>query len=61
MCVKYLRKRGITTTEYHPYPDFRRDFEKELQALEEVEAVVPQTNRYHPTFSPLKHILFEQV
>ena len=38
---------GISTTEYHPYPDFEKDLEKVLQALEEVKVFVPQTNRYH--------------
>ena len=52
---------GISTTEYHPYPDFEKDLEKVLQALEEVKVFVPQTNRYHPTFPQLKQVLFEKL
>lgn len=52
---------GITTTEYHPYPDFGKDLEKVLQALEEVKVFVPQTNRCHQTFPQLKQVLFEKL
>lgn len=61
VCEIFEETSGITTTEYHPYPDFGRDFEKVLHALEEVKAFVPQTNRYHPTFSQHKHVLLEKL
>lgn len=61
VCEIFEETSGITTTEYHPYPNFGRDFEKVLHALEEVKAFVPQTNRYHPTFSQLKHVLLEKL
>jgi len=52
---------GKTTKEYHPHPEFGKDLEKVLKVLEEVNVFVPQQNRWHPTFSHIKHALLEKL